>query len=444
MRQAPTRTVSSLHRRQLHRWAGLVVAMALLWAAGCGDHESSKVGAPRATETATPLARTKAGGLFVSSGTPNQAIPDSILTLPYVAGVSIRATWESVEPAEGQFDWSYLDSQLARAEAAGKLAILRVMAGIDAPQWVYDAGAQSIVLTGHNRNNNLFGQSFRIPVPWDPVLLDRWKSLVSALGERYNGRKAVYAVAMAGPTGLTSEMILPQDEEAWTAAGYSDERLVAAWITTIDAYAQAFRDTPFSLAVSAIPIPRHPGTTRPAQEVVAYGLEHYGSRLYVQGNWLADTFPALDGSGPYGELYQLLSHISGRTTIGFQIGGHKLSGQYYDPGSDEDPGGPTTDLGRAAERALAAGASYIELNERYFSDSVYEADLRRIALRLAGSPTSEGTAPIGHEGLGSSALIAPRGGSLAARYPVGLRVSAAMSCLELRRRVSKRRPLSLG
>ena len=381
----PTSTLSSLHHPQRLAWAGLALAVGLLWAVACSDGETPKVEVPRATPTEAPSGRAEAGGLFASSGTPNDPIPDRILSLPFVAGVSIRTTWESVEPLEGEFDWSYIDSQLARAEAAGKRAILRVMAGIYAPQWVYDAGAESTVLRGHNQNNKLFGREFRIPVPWDAVVLDRWKRFIAALGERYNGHQAIYAVAMAGPTGLTSEMILPQDEEVWTAAGYSDARLIAAWTTTIDAYARAFPDTPLSLAVSAIPIPRHPGTTRPAQEVVAYGLAHYGSQFYVQGNWLADTFPPLDESGPYNELYQLLSRASSRTTVGFQIGGHKLSGQSYDPESDQDSSTLTTDLGRALERALMAGASYIELNERHFNNSTYDSDLRRIALRLAGS-----------------------------------------------------------
>jgi hypothetical protein len=378
MPHPPTNTLGSFLRLRHLLWVGVAVTVGLLWAVGCGEDDSPEVEEFSVTPTPANM-----GGLFVSSGTPNDPIPGEVLSRPYVSGVSIRTTWESVEPAEGQFDWSYIDAQLATAEAAGKQVILRVMAGIYTPRWVYDAGAESIDLTGQNRNSSLFGQGFRIPLPWDAVLLDRWDGLVSALGERYGGREAIYAVSMAGPTGLTSEMILPQGEEAWAAAGYTDDKLIAAWTTTIDAYASAFPRTPLSLAVSAIPIPRHPGSTRPAQEVIAYGLRHYGARFYLQGNWLGDTFPPEDGSSAYGQVYQLLSRAGSRTTIGFQIDGRKLSGGTYDPAPDEGVDDPVTDLGRALERALAAGASYVEVNERHFGEPVYDADLRRIALRLA-------------------------------------------------------------
>jgi Beta-galactosidase len=70
---------------------------------------------------------------------PDQGVqPDPrIYTLPFVDGVSGRVLWKDVEPSPGVFDWSYFDTLVANASAAGKWVELRVMVqGGQMPQWV--------------------------------------------------------------------------------------------------------------------------------------------------------------------------------------------------------------------------------------------------------------------------------------------------------------------
>src|SRR5882724_9914437 len=70
---------------------------------------------------------------------PNKAVNSSILTNPSVAGVSIRAQWQTVEQTEGLYTWSYFDSQITRVENAGKTVLLRIPSGgKNTPQWVFD------------------------------------------------------------------------------------------------------------------------------------------------------------------------------------------------------------------------------------------------------------------------------------------------------------------
>lgn len=50
----------------------------------------------------------------------------AILTNPNVEGVSISQDWGDLETAEDVYDWSFLDSEVARVAAAGRSVLLRI------------------------------------------------------------------------------------------------------------------------------------------------------------------------------------------------------------------------------------------------------------------------------------------------------------------------------
>src|SRR5205807_7460217 len=56
--------------------------------------------------------------------------PDPIVySDPDVDGISVRQNWADLQPTEGVYDWRYLDNVIARAAAAGKPVLLRVITG---------------------------------------------------------------------------------------------------------------------------------------------------------------------------------------------------------------------------------------------------------------------------------------------------------------------------
>src|SRR5882724_11253752 len=78
-------------------------------------------------------------GVFSLSNTDRIA-NETALNNPDVTGISIRQRWNSLEPIEGVFDWTFLDSEVARAAAAGKRVMLRIGTAQEAkPAWVTTA-----------------------------------------------------------------------------------------------------------------------------------------------------------------------------------------------------------------------------------------------------------------------------------------------------------------
>jgi hypothetical protein len=77
-------------------------------------------------------------------GNVNTTTPQSVVSNSYVDGLAVRASWDFIEPSQGVYNWSYLDSTINQAVAAGKKVSLSVRAGVNTPSWVYAAGAQSL------------------------------------------------------------------------------------------------------------------------------------------------------------------------------------------------------------------------------------------------------------------------------------------------------------
>jgi len=53
-------------------------------------------------------------GVF-SLAASGQVASNNALANPDVVGMSIRQDWAALEPSEGNFDWSYLDSEVAQS-----------------------------------------------------------------------------------------------------------------------------------------------------------------------------------------------------------------------------------------------------------------------------------------------------------------------------------------
>jgi hypothetical protein len=295
-------------------------------------------------------------------------LPDWVFRDELIAGISLRGSWTQVEAREGRLTW-FFDKDVARAKKAGKAVILRVhlgMMGRGVPAWVYDAGAQRFEFSRDSKPQTM-------PIPWDPTHLNKWKTMVRALGKQYAGDNSIVMIQMGGLDITGGEMHLPSardDRERWRRAGYTKQKLVAAWAEVIDTYAEAFPRQYLGLNVS-VPVERD-GVV---EDVLAHAKKRLGRRLCVQHNALA----AKTDEDGYPHRWILAS--KGEAVIGFQeLCPVTPQGKFNDEGRRF--GGT---LEQALGIGLRSGMRYVEAYPPDLQNTALRPVLRDYATKLKGS-----------------------------------------------------------
>ena len=125
---------------------------------------------------------------------------DALESFPGESTVYLRATWAQLEPEEGKFNWTLLDTPAQRWIDAGKYCSFRVScheSGLRyaTPKWVRDAGAKGYnidvsVKHARSRITTKEGDTWE-PVYDDPVFLEKLENFVRAMAERYDNNPNV-------------------------------------------------------------------------------------------------------------------------------------------------------------------------------------------------------------------------------------------------------------
>jgi hypothetical protein len=313
---------------------------------------------PAGGVASSPYPQVKIFSLQRPDTDPHQELPE--LDSPLVYGLSWRFKWRTLEPQAGQYNWAPIDHALAVTGNAGKKLMLRVVAGINSPEWVYQGGAQAFDFSNADlAHPSNYPTHLRMPIPWDEVYLKQWEEFIQAFGKRYQANSQVYSIQMAGG-GHIGEMNLPKAYQKWQQAGYTDEKLIGAWKRIIDAYQQAFPHTPRNLAINE-PLGKQ---SHALPAVIAYVLATYPRQVYLQHNGLKADFP------PDHRIRRLIREASTTTSVGYQMVGGRgfLDGQ-------------TGNRLAAFRHALDDHVSYVEV---YASDVVDPAQRR--ALQFLTNP----------------------------------------------------------
>ena len=285
--------------------------------------------------------------------TPDSQIA-AALANPYVSGISVRFGWRGIEPSRGSFRWGPIDQVINAARAAGKKAMIRVMAGAFSPDWV----------TAHTRTLSFASQylassgvaSNTMPVPWKRHYLRPWKRFVMRFGRRYDGNPTIYSIQMAGG-GFFGEMALPTDVREWLRAGYRDRKLRRAWKRMDTWYRSAFRRTHLNLDIGE-PF----GSLRKTNvyhPVVRFATRDGIRKAFIQQNGLRASLVGV--IGPYRTTIRKESH---ETRVGYQMFGATSS---------------ATELHRAFKVALSDHVNYVEVYASDVLDGANQAALRYLA-----------------------------------------------------------------
>ena len=131
---------------------------------------------------------------------------DTVDDFPGLAVVYLRIPWSYLEPQEGGFNWSVLDTPAQRWIAKGKQVALRISCTESwmrwaTPEWVQRAGAKGYNFTpGKEQADGPYWE----PEYDDPVFLAKLDHFLAALGTRYDGNPEV-AFVDVGSFGVWGE-----------------------------------------------------------------------------------------------------------------------------------------------------------------------------------------------------------------------------------------------
>ena len=143
---------------------------------------------------ATPVVAAPANFLYMGSG--DLVANGQLLARPDISGVQVVYNWKSLEPVEGQYDFSAIDADLAAATAAGKQLVIQVQ------DRFFDVKARNLpdyLLTDPQYGGGLVPQLDNpgenkakaygwAPLQWNAALRTRYQALLRALAAKYDGK----------------------------------------------------------------------------------------------------------------------------------------------------------------------------------------------------------------------------------------------------------------
>ncbi len=228
-------------------------------------------------------------------------------TNPNVDGVVLRADWDKIEQTEGIIDWSYFDRGFDLAKKHNKRIEIIIPAGKHSPEWVYAAGAEKFSF--HGMQDKLY----YMPIPWDPVLREKFGALIKKVGQRYDSSPYLSLVTMTGfGRSIESWFAGPDEMAQYNAIGGNAKWLEGAkWFSAL--YNQAFPKTPFLIAMC--PPSRDDEGRAALQKFVEDGVKDYPGRFGL----MADSLAPHDKPDSPKLSYQSVRKFSDQTVTGFEM-----------------------------------------------------------------------------------------------------------------------------
>ena len=160
---------------------------------------------------------------------------DTVDEFPGLSSIYLRLAWSFIEPEEGKFNWSIVDTPAARWIAKGKQVAFRFTCSENSPyatpEWVRKAGAKGYLHSGRGvaPDGGTWEPDFD-----DPIFLEKLDHFLAAAAARYDGSPQV-AFVDVGSFGVWGE-----------GHTYSSSRLPYSTATIrrhIDLYRKNFKRT---------------------------------------------------------------------------------------------------------------------------------------------------------------------------------------------------------
>ncbi len=315
----------------------------------------------------------------------DRASLQSVLDNPSIDGLSIRATWGAVELSDGVYDWTFIDSEVAKAAASGKWVFLRIMTQQAKPQWVTDAITAA---GGKFFSWQSEGTTYTIPVFWDPTFVAKKKEMIAALAARYGNNPTVKIVGVSFANALSEDWSiphLPENVAEWLALGYNTDTMLDTWKQFVDTAMAGFPNSFVSLAINGnghVPgLNLDPDADYLARNAILYANLNYPGRLIVQKNGLsATTTPAPGSDGNFELLYDAYPNGGAQMLFWcFNDPTYRMNGGV--------PGDPATILHTATNIGLGYRVKFLEIYQLDCVNIPEEITYAHDALHNAPTPT---------------------------------------------------------
>jgi hypothetical protein len=317
-------------------------------------------------------------GVYARLGAYDATVPQAALDNPSIDGIALYTNWDTVERQKGIFDWSWIDNVVAQAAAHHKKVSLGITAGADTPAWVYADGATAFDFTWREHWGFTPCSRQRMPVPWDPVFLSRWKEFVDALGVRYNSNPNVSLVHITGINAGTDETFLPGsrggsiggqfgivtcqiDDEVshWQRLGYTRKKLETAWLDIATEFSRAFSDKLIVPVIFPASFPslddngsmeNGKADYRVAPDLIAMGHRSFGDQFGAQNNGLSASW-----------IYEEIARHSSEMVTGYQMLVAASRDKRCHLTNGREPCDPHETLQASMNAAIQSGAHYVEI-----------------------------------------------------------------------------------
>jgi len=169
-------------------------------------------------------------GVFSS----DSSLTSSVTRNAQISGVLVRASWSTVEPTAGNFDFSSIDNQLSLIQSTGKQWSLGIVAGPSSPSWLYGAPYNVPPLSIDFR-----GSTTQVPMFWDANLQSRVTLLAQAIASKYGSDSSlvlVYVPQMSA-NGIEGHFN-GNTNTALTSQGFSED----LWVNAVNGAVKSFSD----------------------------------------------------------------------------------------------------------------------------------------------------------------------------------------------------------
>ena len=204
------------------------------------------------TASATTTGLKPALGGLLTRGVPSST------EAPYLGGFAVVENWSDLEPTRGTFNFSYIDGRTATAQKYGMGVRLRVIAGVNAPDWAKSIDGAPMPAYDHQRKVETTIGRF-----WTTDYQTAWQELQRALAARYDANPIVREINVSGTGVISAEVMLLMANDKvpstgqtngsyWLANGYTEAARQAALTNDINFMAVIWAHTRVDLGLDAM------------------------------------------------------------------------------------------------------------------------------------------------------------------------------------------------